>query len=495
MENKKNTWAWLTVFAAFLMLLLFTISLFLSGNEPSSYTIGKEGEKIGGIFTRYKNRVYASVPSNGDYLIKEADANSFRRIDDSYQNQQFGLDKNHAYCGNLIVKDFNPATAKAIGNDYFTDGQQTCYCSSMSVRNEDLSPVSELAQQSLYGLGIGDKPQSYIYPLSKLKSGPVPYRAILKTAVATNGSLSYYQGQMLPQANVEGLRPIFELRNDGDARESDSYLADGKSVYYKNTLLPLEDNPNLQAIDGQNMEHYLIDPNRGMVYVNDTPFDQSYSPYHVLSLHGAHVYHSLFLSKNGIFYFDKKKKKVLRVRDNPFDSGHFKEIAPLIFSDGRQILYAEGSQVWGKNKSPGLKSESTHIYRLDEPATGSWQKIGMVGGSYGSVWKNGNTYYYFDQLGDAQQIPQTIYRIIDPSTVAALFAPQVRTDDIRSLIDAARMTAVKRTEMVEVKTKFTKGFLGFLWIGIGIFIALQFIMWILWKIGSRPQKPNIPISS
>ena len=88
--NKKNTWVGVTAFSAFLMLIIFTVSLFLSGNEPNSYTIDNEGQKIGGIFMRYKNRVYAGVPSNGDYLIKEADANSFRLIDDSYKNRQFG---------------------------------------------------------------------------------------------------------------------------------------------------------------------------------------------------------------------------------------------------------------------------------------------------------------------------------------------------------------------------------------------------------------------
>jgi hypothetical protein len=228
--------------------VLITSMLLSESKDPNSIDMDRGGQKIGGIYLQYQNQVYASVPSNGDYPIKEADVNSFRLLDDSYRNRQFGVDKNHAYCGNLIVKDFNPSTAKAIGNDYFSDGKQTCYCASMSVSNKDLSVFSELSQRMQYGFGIGDKPQTYIYPFSKLEAGAAPYRAILKTEVATNGTLSYYEGKILPQANPERLRQIPKRYNDGDIRESERYLADGEHVYYENTILPLKDHSDFYAI-------------------------------------------------------------------------------------------------------------------------------------------------------------------------------------------------------------------------------------------------------
>jgi hypothetical protein len=239
-----------------------------------------KGQNIGGIFIRYQHQVYASVPSNGYYLIRETDANSFRLVDDNFRNRQFGVDKKHAYCGNLIVKDFNPSTAKSIGNDYFSDGKQTCYCASMSVRNQTLSIISELNQRILYGFGIGEKPQSYIYPFSMLEASRAPYRAVLNTDVVTNGTLSYYRGKILPQANSESLRQIPKLYNDGDIRESERYLADGQHVYYNNTRLALKDHSDLYAIviDAQNQENYLIDPKEGMVYVNDIAFERQHSP-------------------------------------------------------------------------------------------------------------------------------------------------------------------------------------------------------------------------
>lgn len=474
--------------------LVLIASMVLSESRgPGSMEMDREGQKIGGIYLRYQNQVYASVPSNGDYPIKEADVNSFRLLDDSYRNRQFGVDKYHAYCGNLIVKDFNPSTAKAIGNDYFSDGKQTCYCASMSVSNEALSIVSELSQRMRYGFGIGDKPQTYIYPFSKLEAGAAPYRAILKTEVATNGTLSYYEGKILPQANPERLRQIPKRYNDGDIRESERYLADGEHVYYENTRLPLKDHPDLYeiVIDAQNQENYLIDPKQGMVYVNGIAFEKQYSPYRVLSLNGGHIYHALFLSKDGVFYFDTKKKKVVRIDDNPFKTGKFTEIAPLIFSDGQQILYTQTDEVWGNNKSPGLKSRSTKIYRLDEPGTGTWEKIGMVNHNYGSIWKKGTTYYYFDQLGDTQLIGQTIYRITDQATVDELLSPEIRTDEIRKLVRTDHMAKVKSTELLTAKTSYSGAYGWAIWIPIFLVAGIQLLLWVLRKLGVNPKPFSI----
>jgi hypothetical protein len=469
--------------------LVLIIAMLLSESRgPGTMDIDK-GQKVGGIFTRYQNQVYASVPSNGDYLIKEADANSFRLLDDNFRNRQFGVDKKHAYCGNLIVKDFNPSTAKAIGNDYFSDGQQTCYCASMSVRNQRLSTISELNQQMLYGFGIGEKPQTYIYPFSILEASAAPYRAVQNTDVVTNGTLSYYRGKILPQANPERLRQIRELYNDGDIRESISYLADGQHVYYKNTRLPLKDHSDLYAIviDAQNQENYLIDPKEGMVYVNDIAFEKQHGPYHVLSLNGGHVYHALFLSKDGIFYFDVVKNKVLSIDDNPFNSGKFTEIAPLVFSDGQQILYTQTKEIWGGRRNPGLKSRTTNICRLGEPNTGKWTKIGMVDHNFGSVWKNGANYYYFDQLGDTQLIGQTIYRITDQATVDALLSQEIRTEDIRNLVRTDHMAKVKSTELVHVTTSYSGRYAWLMWGVVFLIIGVQLCLWLLKKLGFNPK--------
>lgn len=473
--------------------LVLIVSMLLSESKgPSTMDIDK-GQNIGGIFIRYQHQVYASVPSNGYYLIREADANSFRLVDDNFRNRQFGVDKKHAYCGNLIVKDFNPSTAKSIGNDYFSDGKQTCYCASMSVRNQTLSIISELNQRILYGFGIGEKPQSYIYPFSMLEASRAPYRAVLNTDVVTNGTLSYYTGKILPQANSESLRQIPKLYNDGDIRESERYLADGQHVYYNNTRLALKDHSDLYAIviDAQNQENYLIDPKEGMVYVNDIAFERQHSPYRVLSLNGGHVYHALFLSKDGIFYFDTVKNKVLSIGDNPFNSGKFTEIAPLVFSDGQQILYTQTKEVWGGRRSPGLKSRSTNIYRLEEPNTGAWSKIGMVNHNFGSVWKNGANYYYFDQLGDTQLIGQTIYRITDQATVGVLLSPEIRSEEIRNLVRTDHMAKVKSTELVNVKTSYSGRYAWLIWGVIFLIIGVQLCLWILRKPGFTPKPFSI----
>ncbi len=476
----------------FFVLLSAAILLMIGefGGGPDLSNLYREGQEINGVFTKYRNQIYAVVPSSGYYLIKEADVDSFREIDDNIFNRQFAVDKNHAYCGNLIVEGFNPNTAKGLGEGYFSDGKMTCYCAPMSVPNEGMSGFGFIVQKILYGAGLRDKPQRDIYPLRVLDDGSSNYSPLLQARTATNGKLVYYQGVLLPEADPKSLQQIPVLHNDGDIRYSYVYLADDTHVYYKNEMLPLASNAELHALafDAQNQENYLVNPLEGMVYVNELAFDKQYAPYKELSLHGGHVYHAFFLSESGIFYYDTVTKKVERLENNPFLGGNFREIEPLIFSDGKRILFAQTSESWGGRRNPGLRSRSTHIYELDEPVDpAAWQKVGPVHYKFGSVWKNGNDYFYFDQLGNTQGLGRTIYRISSQTAVSKLLTEDIRTDAIRDLVRAGEMTAVKGKEVVTAKTEFKTTNNWFIWIVLAMAVGLRGVTWILAKIGINPK--------
>ncbi|MFN0290799.1 hypothetical protein [Pedobacter helvus] len=116
------------------------------------------------------------------------------------------------------------------------------------------------------------------------------------------------------------------------------------------------------------------------------------------------------MSEKGIFYFDSEEKIVKRAGDNIFLNTNFKEIAPLVFSDGLQIIYLDGIERWGNSRTDkSLQSRTTYTYKLDEDIKGNWKKIGNT--YKGSVWKNNNQLYYFDELGHNQLIQHTIYKI------------------------------------------------------------------------------------
>lgn len=220
----------------------------------------------------------------------------------------------------------------------------------------------------------------------------------------------------------------------------------------------------------------MLNPVDGMVYVNEFAFDPQYAPYHLLSEHGAHINHALFYNDTGIYYFDLNKKKMRRVGDSPFLGKAFKEIAPLIFSDGTQLLYLQASE-YRSNKG-SASSKSTHILKLAEQLHSSWQKLGDVNYNYGSVWKNGNAFYYFDQLGNSQLVKATIYHIRDPQTIQNLLRTQPRTDDIRQWIDEQKMVEAKHTELLEVETTNHSDKYWGLFVPIIFVTFLSMLMWI-----------------
>lgn len=426
--------------------LLFSLSFIFKFTDSDSDKIpyGATTEKLG-IFEKYNNQIYAAVPSNGDYLIPEADIHSFYLPNDDYQYRQLGADQRHVYCGNIILKGVQPHHVKTIGAGYFTDEKNTWYCSPMTERNKNLNAVQEIWQIMLQNFAIGSKPQSYLYPYFKLERSQQPYRINLTNKTASDGTSTYFQGKLLKGANPNQLKLVTGERNN-------AYRADGKNVYYDNTLLNLKANEKLYTIkiEGLNNQSYLVNPIDGMVYVNEFAFDPQYAPYHLLSQHGNHINHALFYNDTGIYYFDLNKKKMHRAGDNPFLGQSFKEIAPLVFSNGKQLLYVQAKTY--RSRKGSSYSKVTRILKLDEPLHSTWQKLGDVNYNYGSVWKNGNAFYYFDQLGDSQLVKATIYHIRDPHTVQNLLTAQPRTDDIRQWIDEQKLVEAKHTELVEAKT-------------------------------------------
>ena len=463
-----KTFTLILVICAFLFSFSFIFRFSDSNSDEIPFTATTEKH---GIFQKYNNQIYAAVPSNGDYLIPEADVQSFYLPNNDYQYRQLGADKLYVYCGNILLKDVQPQQVKTIGDGYFTAGKDTWYCSPSTERNKDLSALREVWQIMQQNFALGSKPQSYLYPYFKLESGNLPYRVNSENDTASNGTSTYFQGKLLSGANSNHLKLVLGERNY-------AYRVDGKNVYYNNTLLDLKDNGKLYSIeiDSLNNQYYLLNPVDGMVYVNEFAFDPKYAPYHLLSEHGDHINHALFYNDTGIYYFDLNKKKMRRAGDSPFLGKAFKEIAPLIFSDGTQLLYLQASE-YRSNKG-SASSKSTHILKLAEPLQSTWQKLGDVNYNYGSVWKNGNAFYYFDQLGNSQLVKATIYRIRDPQTIQNLLRTQPRTDDIRQWIDEQKMVEAKHTELLEIETTNRSDKYWGLLVPI-IFVAIfSMLMWI-----------------
>lgn len=459
------------VIIIFSLICIFVIANEFDDNTNDISRFGKEFKSS--IFTQYQNKIYAIVPSNGYYHIPQADLTSFHLIDTKQINQQAAADKNHVYCGNLMIEKLNPQNTKHIGHNYYSDGVHTFYCAPRSTRNTDINKLQEVVQFFLYHAKLGNKPQTYWYPYFELEPSEQPYTPILNVDIVTNGKNTYFEGQKLENTNPNTLRQIPSMTNSGQ-RKSYDFFADGQHVYYRHHLLTLIDNPQIYSIEIGNsyFERYLLDPKNGMVYVKNIAFDPKHAPYQLLTIHDNHVNQILFSSRDGVYFYNTEKNEQQRAGDNPFLNSDFVEIAPYIFYDQQKTLYLQASEVWGTRKSPGLKSRSTYILELkDIDHNNHWEKIATLHYHYGEVWRKGRNYYYFDQLGDSQLIKKTVYLIKDLSVIDILLQPKIRVDEIRDLISEKKLVEVEHSKILKVKTSYQSDWFFYLLVII-IFISL-----------------------
>lgn len=414
------------------------------------------------IYKRYQDHVYAAVPSNGYYRMDEADPASFEPFPTQvFDGRQAAKDKRNVYCGNLILPGMAPDKARFIGNSYFSDGEQTVYCSMFSIRNPDLGALREVWQTILYKTGHGPKPQTYLYPYRVLPASAQPYRALLDGDLATDGARAFYRGREMPEASPATMRQL-PLSKGGGTRPSRDYFADGKRVYFHETRLALSDAPALSAFQVGDMDRqtYLRDARDGMVYVGAQAFDAAKAPYRLLTDRGQHIYQALFAGRDGIYFYNSQQQRIERAGDDPFASGRFTALSPFVFTDGKTLLFLQGEESWGSSRGGrgGLISRSTLIKRMIDAPVGQWQKLGDVYHRFGSVWQNGEQLFYLDETGSSQLVFSPIYRILDRAAADFLVGSQqtkeIRMDDIRKLIREGKLAAPASEEVLQAKTRY-----------------------------------------
>ena len=448
--------------AALPMFLLFWLM------DGENFAAVDRGQSYGSsIYKNYQGGVYAAVPSNGYYRMDEADLASFAVFDTgAFDGRQAARDQRHVYCGNQVVPDMKPASARYLGNSYFSDGAVTVFCSMHSVRNEELGMLDEFWQKILHRADAGPKPQTYLYPFVALPASARPYRPLLDRELATDDVRVFYRGLEMPHADPAALRRLPAGR-DGDVRPSDDFFADGRRVYFHEQLLPLPDDPALYTfmVGDLYRQPYLRDPRDGMVYVGAQPFDAAHAPYRLLSEHGRHVYQALFRSKDGIYFYNSQTRQVERAGDDPLASGAYVALSPYVYTDGRQTLFLQAQEAWARNSrggGGGLVSRSTLINQLTDAPAGEWKKRGVVYHNFGTVWQKGETLYYLDELGPTQLISHSIYQIMDRGAAEFLLGSQetrqITANDIRKLIRAGKLAVPQNETVLEAKTRYRKVF-------------------------------------
>ena len=473
------------VFIIFAIFAILSSVLFLSKMGSSdSYEIEEKGERYGNSeFIKYQGKISVAIPSGGRYFLNGVDINSFRTLNSEDRSTRIiGLDKNHVYFGNIAISDLDPNKLEVIGNGYYTDGTTTYFCSPVSERNKNLSVPMEILQSLTYAFSKTKRAQDYIYPYRKVDTDK-KITVQNFSFFATDGEKVYYEGEILENADLNTLKSV-----DG----YNEYFADKENVYYKSKLLPIKNSGKLKVVSTEQGDRFLYDEANGYVFIEDYSFDREKAPYKVIGNNGSHLYNLAFVNNEGIYYYDNQEKEQLKAGDNIFIR-NVEEISPNIFTDDKNIYYFHAYNVWKRYKNAGdvLFSQNTEICYLDKKD--GWEKVKDIrGGIIGAIWKKGNRYYYFDNLGMSQLINNTIYEIRDKETLEYLLlnADEIGSShSIAKFIENGKLIAINGEKKVEIVVKYKSAVITMAKYS-KIFLAIIVVASIIIKLLKRLRNEN-----
>ena len=481
---KKNL---IIIIIVLILLILFgVISLYKTESEYNlNQKILNNGQKYEkSIYIKYEGKIYCN--SFGDiYQLKDVDIDSFKTFDTGdYRDNYIATDKNNVYLGNTIIPDLNPNRFKSLGSNYYSDGVNYYFLSDNYIRNEDISTWSIVKEFIIHF----KKKQLYFYPFKKIETTKALKGIEDFRYLASDGEKVYYKGELIKDADLYTLKAVDKYNDD--------YFYDKNNVYYKTKALNLSSNENLSLVSVQQGQNtYLYDELNGNVSLEEYIFDKKYIPYQILGIDSSHVKDLLFVSKDGIFFYNPETKEEERVGDNIF-KGKIKNILSSVISDDKNIYYLHSYDVLRKRRPSSrhaliLVSKNIGIFSLGEKK--DWEKIKDIdSGTTGQVWKKGNKYYYFDDLGLSQSIDDVVYEIIDNASLKYLLETKnINSSTIRELINNKKLIAFKGEEVSTASIKYKESHRAeiFLAIFLTTFFGISiFIIHLKWKAQKKDRE-------
>lgn len=495
LKEKNSRKTLLKIVITFLLIIIiFTLyEFFFIFKIKSNYDFNQEilnnGQKYEkSVYIKYKDKIYACVYGES-YQLDNVDIGSFKVLDSmDYSDSYVAVDKNNVYFGNQIVSDLDPNKLYTVGNDYYSDGINSYFCLDTFEKNEDLANKSKIRQYIKYYFFKGEKPQEYSYPFKKVETTKTLKAIENLRYLASDGEKVYYKGEFIKNADLDTLKAVSEYNDD--------YFYDKNNVYYKTKTLDLSSNENLTLVSVEQGERtYLYDELNGNVSLEEYIFNKKYIPYQVLGIDSGHVKDLVFVSKDGIFFYNFETKEQERVGDNIF-KGKITNILSSVISDDKNIYYLQSYNIYKKKRTKHgyrdiLVSKNIGIFSLGEKK--NWEKIKDIdSGTTGQVWRKGNKYYYFDDLGVDQLIDDVVYEIKDNRTLEKLLdIKYISTDEIREFVRDKKLIAFKGEEVTTASIKYKEShkaeifLIVFFTIFIGIHVLILYLKWRKVKLETR----------
>ena len=475
------------IISIFMVFSLFElISLYKMKSEYNlNQNILNNGQKYEkSIYIKYEGKIYCN--SFGDiYQLKDVDIDSFKTFDTGdYRDNYIATDKNNVYLGNNIIPDLNPNRLKSLGSNYYSDGVNYYFLSDRYIQNEDISTWSIVKEYIIHF----KKKQLYFYPFKKIETTKALKGIKNFRYLASDGEKVYYKGELIENADFYTLKAVYKYNDD--------YFYDKNNIYYKTEALNLSSNDNLNLVSVEQGERtYLYDGLNGNVSLEEYIFDKKYIPYQVLGIDSAHVKDLLFVSKDGIFFYNSETKEQERAGDNIF-KGKVENILSSVISDDKNIYYLHSYDILRKSRPSSrhahiLVSKNIGIFSLGEKK--AWEKIKDIdSGTTGQVWKKGNKYYYFDDLGHSQAIDDVVYEIVDNASLKYLLGTNnINSNTIRELINNKKLIVFKGEEVSTASVKYKESHVAeiFLAIFLTTFFGISILMISLkWKAQKKDRE-------
>lgn len=449
----------ITIFIVFILSKVFFIYKIKSDYNLNQNILNNGQKYEKSIYIKYEGKIYCN--SFGDiYQLKDADIDSFKTFDTGdYRDNYIATDKNNVYLGNNIIPDLNPNKLKSLGSNYYSDGVNYYFLSDVYIKNEDISAGSLIKEYIIKN----KKKQLYSYPFKKIETTKALKGIEDFRYLASDGEKVYYKGDLIKNADLYTLKAVDKYNDD--------YFYDKNNVYYKTKALNLSSNDNLNLVSVEQGERtYLYDGLNGNVSLEEYIFDKKYIPYQILGIGSAHVKDLLFVSKDGIFFYNSETKEQERAGDNIF-KGKVENILSSVISDDKNIYYLHSYNIYRKKRTKHgyidiLVSKNIGIFSLGEKK--DWEKIKDIdSGTTGEVWKKGNKYYYFDDLGVYQLIDDVVYEIVDYASLKYLLeTSNINDDTIRKFVRDKKLVAFKGEELTTASIKYKESH------GAEIFLAV-----------------------
>ena len=474
----------ITIFIVFILSEVFFIYKIKSDYNLNQNILNNGQKYEKSIYIKYDGKIYCN--SFGDiYQLKDADIDSFKTFDTGdYRDNYIATDKNNVYLGNNIIPDLNPNRLKNLGSNYYSDGVNYYFLSDRYIRNEDISTWSIVKEYIIHF----KKKQLYFYPFKKIETTKALKGIKNFRYLASDGDKVYYKGELIENADLDTLKPV-----DG---YNDDYFYDKNNIYYKTKALDFSSNENLSLVSVEQAERtYLYDELNGNVSLEEYAFDKKYIPYQVLGIDSAHVKDLLFVSKDGIFFYNSETKEQERAGDNIF-KGKVENILSSVISDNKNIYYLHSYNIYRKKRTKHgyidiLVSKNIGIFSLGEKK--DWEKIKDIDfGTVGQVWRKGNKYYYFDNLGVYQLIDDVVYEIVDNASLKYLLETNnINDDTIREFVRDKKLIAFKGEEVstASIKYKESHGAEIFLAVFLTTFFGISILIISLkWKAQKKDRE-------